>query len=69
MTTALVPFASIGLLERGQPITYESRFGTLVGIVGDVCEGRHVGIQNLTGEWLITPAHGDEGHLVAEIFA
>lgn len=69
MTTAIVPFASIGFLERGQPITYESQFGTLRGIVGDVREGRHVGIQNLTGEWLITPEHQDEGHLVAEIFA
>lgn len=66
MTTETVPFNRISSLATGQPVTFKSRFGDLIGVVGDVCEGAYVGIRNVTGEWRITPMHVTEGHLVAE---
>lgn len=66
MTAEVVPFASITLLSPGQPITFESRFGSLVGVVGEISDGEYIGIQNIKGEWRITPDHLAEGRLVAE---
>lgn len=68
MTTETVPFSSINFLTEGQPVAFESRFGNLIGIVGHVCQGEHIGIRNVNGEWKIGPQHLQEGKIVAEFF-
>lgn len=68
MTTETVPFSSISFLAAGQPVTFESRFGNLIGIVGHVCQGEHIGIRNVKGEFKIGPEHLTEGSLIAEFF-